>query len=292
MNVFITGITGMLGMDVETEALRRGYNVFGCGRTDMPNVHNYIQLDLTTDCHWQLIEIFRNNNINCVIHCAAYTNVDKAESDRETALKANMNATAEVVEAAEKCGIPIIYISSDYVYNSQDEKPIKEEDIYLAPNTYYGYTKYLGEQIVTNTTSKYYIVRTSWLFGYNGKNFVDTMLQLGRTKNELQVVNDQVGRPTYTEDLAAMLLDMAESDNYGTYNVTNSGPYISWYEFAKTIFKISNIDTPIAPVSSSFYAAPAKRPKNSRLNCDKVHKAGFRQMPNWEESLKNYLMKV
>lgn len=288
MNIFVTGILGMLGNDVQIEALHRGHQVYGCGRGKFVGM-NYLPVDLSTNCHWLLINYFREHRIDCVIHCAAYTDVVNAEKEHSDALRGNMVATAEVAEAAAKCNIPMIYISTDYIYNVKHDFPIQEgESKFMpeTPSTYYGYTKLLGEQMVQHCLDNYYIVRTSWLFGSNGKNFVNTMLELDKKNKPIKVVNDQIGRPTYTKDLAVKLIDMAETNKYGTYNVTNSGPYVSWYDFAKFILPLRGN---IQPVSTALYGGSVPRPLNSRLYCDKFHKAGFNRMPDWRLAVCRYI---
>ena len=222
-----------------------------------------------------------------IIHCAAYTAVDKAEDEEELCRRINAIATKEIAEYAKVLDIPMIYISTDYVFDGTKDGEYTEEDI-PNPINVYGKTKYEGERYVQELLEKYYIVRISWVFGENGNNFIDTMLRLSKDRDEINVINDQLGSPTYTKDLALLLVDMIESNKYGIYNATNEG-YCTWYEFAKEIFKVANIDIKINPICTLEYPSKARRPMNSKMSKDKLSKNEFNKLNNWKESLEKYI---
>lgn len=276
MKVLVTGITGQLGFDVMAELQRRKIEAVGAARRDF---------DLTDDA---AIENFiKLHNPDAVIHCAAYTAVDKAEDETETAMQINGHATEVIAQTCKDIDAKMIYISTDYVFPGIGDMPHKVADPKDPPNVY-GRSKLAGEEAVIKNLDKYFIVRISWVFGVNGKNFVKTMLRLSETKDKLTVVNDQIGSPTYTADVAPLLVDMVQTDKYGIYHATNEG-FCSWAEFAAEIFRQAGAKTEIIPVPSSEYPTKAVRPKNSRLSKQKLDSAGFKRLPNWEDAVKRFL---
>lgn len=275
-NVLVTGATGQLGRDVVKELLKKDY------LTLLPS---RLKMDL---CSEESIKNYiLNSKCEAIIHCAAYTKVDKAEGEKDLCMKVNSTATKYIAECAKILDIPMIYISTDYVFDGKKDGVYKENDV-TNPINVYGESKLLGEQYVNEILSKYYIVRTSWVFNLGGKNFIETMLNLSKTKDELNVVCDQIGSPTYTKDLAKLLVDMLETDKYGLYHATNEG-YCSWYEFAMEIFSLSNIDIHLNKIFSDEYKTDAKRPFNSKLSKEKLIENGFKQLPYWKDALKDYL---
>lgn len=276
MKVLVTGVNGQLGYDVVKELDKRGHQAVGVDRESM---------DLTST--QQIKECIETVNPEAIIHCAAYTAVDKAEDEEELCRRVNAIASKEIAEYAKALDIPMIYISTDYVFDGTKDGEYTEEDM-PNPINVYGKTKYEGEVYVQDTLEKYYIVRISWVFGENGNNFIDTMLRLAKERDSLNVINDQVGSPTYTKDLAPLLVDMIETDKYGIYHATNEG-YCTWYEFAKEIFKIANIDIKVNPINTSEYPTKAIRPMNSKMNKNKLEKNSFYRLRNWKYSLLDYI---
>ena len=281
MRVLVTGVNGQLGYDVVKELKKRGHNPVGVDRE---------QMDLTVPS--QIKECIQKVNPEAIIHCAAYTAVDAAEDNEELCRQVNSYATRDIAEQAKKLDIPMIYISTDYVFDGQK----RLEDKYMEldktnPQNIYGKTKLEGELYVKELLEKYYIVRISWVFGENGNNFINTMLKLSENREELNVINDQIGSPTYTKDLAPLLVDMIESDKYGIYHATNED-YCSWYEYAKEIFKIADINIKVNPILSSQYSTKAKRPTNSKLNKNKLIDNGFRKLPSWKTAVKEYIKNI
>ena len=277
-NILVTGSTGQLGSDVVKELLKRGYSTLSPNRSELnlcseDNIRNYIL----------------NSNCEAIVHCAAYTQVDKAEDEKDLCIKINATATKHIVKCAKILDIPMIYISTDYVFDGTKDGEYTENDE-TNPINIYGESKLAGEKYVQEILDKYYIVRTSWVFNINGKNFIETMLRLSKTNNQLSIVNDQIGSPTYTRDLSRLLVDMLETSKYGLYHATNEG-YCSWYEFANTIFKLANINIDIKAINSNEYASRAKRPLNSKLSKDKLIEYGFKPLPHWEDALKDYLIR-
>ena len=277
-NILVTGSTGQLGSDVVKELLKRGYSTLSPNRSEF---------NLCSE------DSIRNNilNSNCeaIVHCAAYTQVDKAEDEKDLCIKINATATKHIVKCAKILDIPMIYISTDYVFDGTKDGEYTENDE-TNPINIYGESKLAGEKYVQEILDKYYIVRTSWVFNINGKNFIETMLRLSKANNQLSIVNDQIGSPTYTKDLSRLLVDMLETSKYGLYHATNEG-YCSWYEFANTIFKLANINIDIKAINSNEYASRAKRPLNSKLSKDKLIEYGFKPLPHWEDALKDYLIR-
>ncbi|PAE44107.1 dTDP-4-dehydrorhamnose reductase [Bacillus sp. 7884-1] len=276
MKILVTGYTGQLGFDVVREGVIRGIDMVGIGSkdlniTDGPNVYKFIQ-DMKPEA---------------IIHCAAYTAVDKAEDDKENCWKVNVEGTAHLANAAKEFAAKFIYISTDYVFDGLGKVPFIETDV-PNPVGFYGLTKYEGEKVVQSLLNKWFIVRISWVFGMNGSNFVKTMLELSETHDELNIVGDQVGSPTYTFELSRLLLDMIQTEKYGIYHATNEG-FCSWAEFSKEIFYITNKTTKVNSISSEEYPTRAIRPKNSRLSKQKLIENGFNPLPAWQESLEHFL---
>lgn len=283
MKIFVTGVKGQLGFDVVNELNKRGHEPIGV---------DIDELDITKekDVHTMLETVKPDG----VIHCAAWTAVDDAEDNRDKVMEVNAKGTEYIAKACKDLDIPMIYISTDYVFNGQGTEPWKPDDK-REPLNVYGESKYKGELAVEELLDKYYIVRVAWVFGQNGKNFVDTMLSFGKTHDKITVVDDQIGTPTYTFDLARLLVDMIKTDKYGKYHVTNEGGYISWYDFTVEIMKqASEINdaykkVDVSPIGSDAYPAKAKRPSNSRMDKNKLVKNGFEPLPDWKDALNRYL---
>lgn len=279
VKVLVTGANGQLGSDVMKELLARGIPCFGTGRADF---------DLTDfDSAGKFLE---NNRPDAVIHCAAYTAVDRAEDDEELCRKVNAEGTWNLAQICRGLSAKMIYISTDYVFPGTGETPFEADDS-KGPLNVYGRTKLAGEEAVRDLVERYFIVRTSWVFGKGGNNFIKTMLRLGKTHREVNVVCDQVGSPTYTVDLAPLLCDMIMTEKYGVYHATNEG-YCSWAEFAAEIFRQAGDWTKVNPVPTSAYPTKAKRPLNSRLSKKGLVSAGFRRLPAWRDALSRYLKEV
>ncbi|MEW5568643.1 dTDP-4-dehydrorhamnose reductase [Rossellomorea marisflavi] len=279
MKVLVTGYTGQLGYDVVQRGLKNGLSIVGIGSKE---------LDITneTEVHRYVKEL----NPDAIIHCAAYTAVDKAEDDKNKCWDINVEGTKHLANAASEIAAKFVYISTDYVFNGESEKPFKETDN-VSPIGYYGLTKYEGEKIVKQLLDKCFIIRISWVFGLNGKNFVKTMLRLAETNNELSVVGDQVGSPTYTYDLAKLIIDMVQSDKYGVYHASNEG-YCSWAEFAQEIFAQADANVKVKSITTEEYPTRAVRPKNSRMAKEKLSANGFTPLPKWQDALKHYLTEL
>ena len=297
MKILITGVTGQLGYDVTREAERRGHEVVGVGRADDAHCRTYFKCDITKEKEVQhLMKICKPD---VVIHCAAYTDVDAAEDVDEIELLAiNYNAPAHFARCCQEQGSKMIYISTDYVFEDKFDTPALPRKTTEKPYTdqEYGWSKLQGEGVVKHLLrdgGNWMIVRISWVFGINGKNFVNKMLQLAETQDEVNVVFDQIGRPTYTVDLARLLIDMAESDKTGIYHATNEGDYISWFEFAKKIYALSGKNKiTVKPVTTEDFGYIAKRPKNSMLDTSKLRESGFEPLPRWEDALARYLIEI
>ncbi|MFV0528550.1 MAG: dTDP-4-dehydrorhamnose reductase [Lachnospiraceae bacterium] len=276
MKVLVTGVKGQLGHDVMNELAKRGHEGVGVDVEEMDITDAAIVEQVITEAQ-----------VDAVIHCAAYTAVDAAEDNEEICRKVNVDGTKHIAVVCKKLHLPMMYFSTDYVFDGQGERPWEPEDP-CQPLNVYGQTKYEGEVAVQETLEQYFIIRIAWVFGVNGKNFIKTMLQLSETRDALNVVNDQFGSPTYTYDLAVLVVDMITSDKYGIYHATNEG-ICSWYEFATEIFRQAGIEMKLTPVDSSGFPAKAKRPSNSRMNKDKLDAMGFNRLPAWEDALKRYL---
>ena len=277
--VLITGILGQLGYDVAKELTKRGVEFIA------PSLE---ELELTTEAGAK--NFILEKKPETVIHCAAYTAVDKAESESELAIKINGFGTRWVAEACREVGAKMIYISTDYVFGGDGKIPYEVNDE-KNPVNMYGRTKLLGEDAVNALVDKHFIVRTSWVFGINGHNFIKTMLRLAETNKKVRVVNDQIGSPTYTVDLARLLADMAASEKFGTYHATNEG-FCSWAEFTREIFDQAGLDVEVEGIPTSEYPTPARRPFNSRLSKKSLDEAGFNRLPTWQDAVKRYLAEL
>ena len=283
MKILVTGVKGQLGFDVVNKLNKRNHEAIGV---------DIDELDITNQetVHQMLNDIKPEG----VIHCAAWTAVDDAEDNVDKVMSVNRDGTRYIAEVCKGLDIPMIYISTDYVFDGQGETPWKPDDN-RNPINVYGDSKYQGELAVEELLEKYYIVRIAWVFGQNGHNFINTMLNLGKTHDKLTVVDDQVGTPTYTYDLARLLADMIETDKYGRYHATNEGGYISWYDFTVEIMKQAGKydeaykKVEVLPVGSDNYPSKAKRPFNSRLDKSKLVKNGFEALPDWKDALHRYL---
>lgn len=279
MKVLVTGYSGQLGYDVVKELEARNIECIGTTRKDF---------SLTdTNAMKAFIESYKPN---AVIHCAAYTAVDKAEDEVELCRAVNTDATKELAKICKDIDAKMIYISTDYVFPG-DGEDFYEVDDKKAPQNVYGQSKLDGELAVQEILDKYFIVRISWVFGINGKNFIKTMLNLAKTHDKLTIVNDQIGSPTYTADLAKLLCDMVQTDKYGVYHATNEG-VCSWYEFACEIFRQANITIDIEPVASTAFPTKAKRPHNSRMSKASLVENGFNKLPSWQDALQRYLIEL
>ena len=294
MKVFVTGVAGQLGHDVVNELLKRNYTAVGSDILDsVDSPVEYVQLDITDkkSVENKLTEI----NPDVVVHCAAWTAVDAAEDEENKAKvhSINVEGTANITKACKKLDCKMIYISTDYVFNGQGTEPWQPDCKDYAPLNVYGQSKLDGELTVSETLDKYFIVRIAWVFGVNGNNFIKTMLNVGKKFDTVKVVNDQIGTPTYTYDLARLLVDMAESDKYGYYHATNEGGYISWYDFTCEIFKQAGYITNVIPVTTEEYGlSKAARPFNSRLEKSKLVQNGFKPLPTWQDALSRYLKEI
>lgn len=294
MKFFVTGVGGQLGHDVMNELLKRGYEGVGSDMQEACDIAApYMSLDITD--RNAVEKAITDVNPDAVIHCAAWTAVDMAEDDENVAKVRAVNAggTKNIADVCKKLNCKMTYISTDYVFDGQGTVPWTPENTAYAPLNVYGRTKLAGEQAVRNALEKHFIVRIAWVFGQNGNNFIKTMLKLAQTHDTLRVVNDQIGTPTYTLDLARLLVDMIESDRYGTYHATNEGGYISWYDFACEIFRQAGCPVKVLPVSTAEYgASKAARPFNSRLDKQKLRECGFVPLPDWRDALGRYLKEL
>ena len=302
MKFFVTGVNGQLGHDVMNNLISRGH--VGVG-SDLALSYNgvmdnsavttaeYISLDITNK--EAVIKTITAVKPDAVIHCAAWTAVDLAEDEDKIPLvfKINADGTKYIAEACKQIDAKLLYLSTDYVFDGQGTTPWKPDCKEYNPLNIYGKSKLEGELAVANTLSKYFIVRIAWVFGLNGKNFIKTMINVGKTHSEVRVVNDQIGTPTYTFDLARLLVDMVETEKYGYYHATNEGGYISWYDFACEIFKLAGYSTKVVPVTTADDGlSKAKRPFNSRLDKSKLVENGFEPLPDWRDALKRYLNSI
>lgn len=274
--VLVTGVKGQLGHDVVKRLNCMGVDCLGVDIQDF---------DLTDEK--QTREYIRGYKPDIIVHCAAYTAVDKAEDNRETCFSVNVTGTANMVSAAKDVNAKLVYISTDYVFHGEGETPFEPDDE-IQPLNYYGETKFNGEQQVRLNLEKYFIIRTAWVFGKNGNNFIKTMLRLGKERGAVTVVDDQFGSPTYTIDLANLICDMIFSSKYGTYHATNEG-FCSWYEFASEIFRDAGMNVTITPVDTQGYPTRAKRPHNSRLSKEKLVQQGFIKLPDWKNAVSRYI---
>ena len=302
MKVFVTGVGGQLGHDVINELYKRGYEGVGSdiqpaysGVQDGTAVTTapYFPLDITDP--EAVRKVIREVNPDVVIHCAAWTAVDMAEDDDkvEKVRAINAGGTQNIANVCKELDCKMVYISTDYVFDGQGETPWDPDCKDYKPLNVYGQTKLEGELAVANTLDKYFIVRIAWVFGLNGKNFIKTMLNVGKKYDTVRVVNDQFGTPTYTLDLARLLVDMIETEKYGYYHATNEGGYISWYDFTCEIFRQAGYTTKVVPVTTEEYGlSKAARPTNSRLDKSKLVKNGFEPLPTWQDALARYLIQI
>lgn len=279
MKVLVTGVKGQLGFDVVNELLKRGHEAIGVDIEEM---------DITDE--ESVNRVIKAAAPDAVIHCAAYTAVDAAEDNVDICRKVNATGTGYIAKVCKDLDIKMMYISTDYVFNGQGTRPWEPDDV-REPLNIYGQTKYEGELLVEETLDKFFTVRIAWVFGVNGKNFIKTMLNIGKTRDKLTVVADQIGSPTYTYDLARLLVDMIETDKYGRYHATNEG-LCSWYDFACEIFKQAGMNVSVEPVGSDQFPVKAKRPMNSRMNKDKLTENGFVPLPSWQDALARYLTEI
>ena len=302
MKVFVTGVGGQLGHDVMNELHKRGYEGVGSdiapsysgiqdgsAVTSMP----YVSLDITDETAVQAA--ITAAKPDAVIHCAAWTAVDLAEEDDKVALvrAVNVDGTRNIANACKTVGCKMLYLSTDYVFDGQGEEPWQADCRDYKPLNVYGQSKLEGEQAVVGILDKFFVVRIAWVFGLNGKNFIKTMLTIGKKFDTLRVVNDQIGTPTYTYDLSRLLVDMVETDKYGYYHATNEGGYISWYDFACEIFRQAGYTTKVIPVTTEEYGlSKAARPFNSRLDKSKLVENGFKPLPDWQDALSRYLKEI
>ncbi len=285
MRVLVTGANGQLGHDVVNELRKRKHEAI---TTDIAGEMDYL-LDITKD---SIIDKVIEINPDVIIHCAAWTAVDAAEDEenKEKVYAINVTGTQNLVKAAEILNCRFLYLSTDYVFDGQGTEPWQPDDRSYAPLCYYGQTKLEGEFAVSELR-KFFIVRIAWVFGLNGKNFIRTMINVGKTHDEVRVVNDQIGTPTYTYDLSRLLVDMIETEKYGYYHATNEGGYISWYEFCREIYRQAGLTTKVIPVTTEEYGlSKARRPFNSRLDKSKLSENGFERLPDWKDALSRYLI--
>lgn len=302
MKVFVTGVAGQLGHDVVNELHKRGHESVGSdiapaysGIQDGSAVCSaeYVQLDITDS--EAVAKTIARIRPDAVVHCAAWTAVDAAEDEenKDKVRAVNIIGTENIAMACKEIDCKMLYLSTDYVFDGEGTEPWQPDCREYKPLNVYGETKLAGEQAVSSILDRYFIVRIAWVFGKNGNNFIKTMLKVSKTHPELRVVNDQIGTPTYTYDLARLLVDMCETEKYGYYHATNEGGYISWYEFACEIFKQARVDVKVTPVTTAEYGlSKAKRPFNSRLDKSKLVEAGFEPLPSWQDALKRYLGEI
>ena len=294
MKVLVTGTSGQLGYDVMEELAKRGYEGVGADRSDSDAEFEHVILDITDK--EKVFQVVKDVNPDVIVHCAAWTNVDGAEDPKNLNVvrAVNVDGTKNLAEAAKEVDAKMVYISTDYVFDGQGERPWQPDDKNYAPLNVYGQSKLDGELAVSNTLDKYFIVRIAWVFGRNGKNFIKTMIEVGKTHDEVSVVDDQIGTPTYTVDLARLLVDMIETDKYGYYHATNEGGYISWADFTVEIYKQAGMDVKVKPVSTEEYEkiagkTVAKRPFNSRLDKSKLVENGFTPLPTWQDAVARFI---
>lgn len=291
MKVFVTGVAGQLGRDVMDELARRGLG--GVGSDIAPTDAADIPLDITDSAAVE--RVLGQVAPDVVVHCAAWTAVDLAEdADKRDKVRAiNVDGTRNIARGCKALGCKLVYISTDYVFDGQGAEPWRPECRDFAPLNFYGQTKLEGEMAVEELVERFFIVRIAWAFGRNGNNFIKTMLRLGQTHDTVRVVNDQIGTPTYTFDLARLLVDMLQTEKYGYYHATNEGGYLSWAEFAQEIFRQAGMDTTVIPVTTQEYGlAKAARPHNSRLDKSKLVENGFQPLPDWRDALGRYLRTI
>lgn len=289
MKVFVTGVGGQLGYDVMNELKKRGIDCVGSDIIKKSD-GDYIQLDITDKSSVE--RVLSEIKPDAVIHCAAWTAVDAAEDEenKSKVYAVNVTGTRNIADVCKQLDCKMIYISTDYVFNGQGDDPWKADCKDFAPLNYYGQTKLEGELAVAELLDQFFIVRIAWVFGLNGKNFIKTMINVGKKYDTVRVVNDQIGTPTYTYDLARLLVDMVQTEKYGYYHATNEGGYISWYDFCCEIYRQYGLNTKVIPVTTAEYGlSKAARPFNSRLDKSKLVDAGFTLLPDWKDAVKRYL---
>lgn len=293
MKFFVTGVCGQLGHDVMNELAIRSYEAVGSDILEHSCFENYIKLDITNA--EDVKKVISKEKPDVVIHCAAWTAVDAAEEaeNREKVESINVFGTENIALAVKEVGAKMVYISTDYVFDGSGVEPWEEDSREYSPISVYGKSKLDGELKVSSILDKYFIIRTAWVFGVGGNNFIKTMLNVGKKYDTLRVVNDQIGTPTYTLDLARLIVDMAITEKYGYYHATNEGGFISWYDFACEIFKRAGYSTSVVPVTTKEYGiSKAARPFNSRLSKKKLTKNGFKPLPDWQNALERYLKEI
>lgn len=276
MKVLVTGVKGQLGFDVCRELDKRNIENKGIDRDDC---------DITDE--QAVLSYIKNYAPDVVVHCAAYTAVDRAEDEKEICYNVNVKGTEYIARACKEIDAKMVYISTDYVFEGTGDKAYEVQDN-TAPDNTYGITKYQGEEAVRKILSKYFIIRISWVFGINGNNFINTMMKLGESRSELNVVADQIGSPTYTYDTAPLICDMIATEKYGTYHATNEG-YCSWADLAEYIFSVTGQKVLVHHIKSEEYPTKASRPKNSRLSKASLDNAGFKRLPDWKDAVKRYI---
>ena len=293
MKVFVTGVGGQLGFDCVAELKKRGYEAVGSDILDKENINcdcDYVKLNITD--RRAVVDAITRIKPDCIIHCAAWTNVDGAEDEENKAKVDLINrvGTENIALAAKEINAKMVYISTDYIFDGKGERPWQPDDTCYAPLNVYGKSKLDGELAVKSILEKFFIVRIAWVFGLNGKNFIKTMINVGKTHDTVRVVNDQIGTPTYTKDLSRLLIDMIETEKYGIYHATNEGGYISWYDFCVEFYKQYGLSTKVIPVTTAEYGiSKAARPQNSRLDKKKLTDNGFKPLPDWKDAVKRYL---
>ncbi len=295
MKVLVTGASGQLGYDVMMELQKRGYVGIGADRSEEVTEFEHVRLDITNT--EKVMETVKEARPDVVVHCAAWTNVDGAEDPANLNLVrvVNVDGTRNLALAAKEVDAKFVYISTDYVFDGSGDRPWKPDDKNYAPINVYGQSKLDGELEVSRILDKYFIVRIAWVFGRHGKNFIKTMIEVGKKHDVVKVVDDQIGTPTYTVDLARLLVDMIETDKYGYYHATNEGGYISWADFAEEIYKDAGMDVKVERVSTEEYEKVAgkmvaKRPFNSRLDKTKLAENGFRPLPEWRDAVRRFVI--
>ena len=290
MKVLVTGTSGQLGFDVMEELMRRGYEAIGADRAETDASFEHVVLDITDK--EKVFEIIESIKPDVIVHCAAWTNVDAAEEPENLAVvrAVNVDGTRNLAEAAKRVDAKFVYISTDYVFDGQGKRPWQPDDKNYAPLNVYGQSKLDGELEVSRILDKYFIVRIAWVFGRNGKNFIKTMIEVGKKHDVVRVVDDQIGTPTYTVDLARLLVDMIETDKYGYYHATNEGGYISWADFTEEIYKQAGMSTKVERVTTEEYGlSKARRPFNSRLDKSKLVENGFKPLPSWQDAVARFI---
>ncbi len=289
MKVFVTGVMGQLGYDCVKELKKRGHEVVGSD-LNPSDEKDYVKLDITDKARVE--SVLNMVRPDAVIHCAGWTAVDAAEDEEnhEKVNRINVCGTRYIAESCKAVDAKLLYLSTDYVFDGQGERPWQPDDKNYAPLNVYGKSKLDGELAVAETLDKYFILRIAWVFGLNGNNFIKTMINVGKSHDTVRVVNDQIGTPTYTKDLSRLIVDMIETDKYGYYHATNEGGYISWYDFCVEIYDQYGLDTKVIPVTTAEYGlSKAKRPFNSRFDKSRLRERGFEPLPDWKDAVSRYL---